>query len=384
MFQATTATNKLLKLKKRIRGVSGGTGASKTISILLILIDYAESTEDKLISVVSESHPHLRRGAIRDFLNIMHSHRYYDEKNWNRTTTTYTFSKGSQIEFFPADDPSKLRGGRRDVLFINEANNVKKSAFDELEIRTREIVWLDWNPTNSFWWYEEILPNMDVDFITLTYKDNETLEESIINSIESRRLTNPNWYKVYALGQLGSLEGVIYNNWKTIKDIPKEALLVRRGLDFGYTNDPSVLVDIYRWNKAFILDELLYATRMSNKQIADIIQSQDSTDVFTVADSAEPKSIDEISGYGVDIYGATKGQGSVSQGIQLVQDQQLYITERSVNVIKDFRNYMWKTDRSGKPMNIPEHDFSHSPDAARYGLVDVLGGLELTMSDIAL
>lgn len=372
MYKATTATHKLLQLNKRIRGVSGGTGASKTISILLILIDYAQSNPNTLISIVAESVPHLRRGAMRDFLNIMRTHGYYKMEEFNKTDSIYTFPNNSQIEFFAADQADKLRGGRRDVLYINEANNISYNAFNELEIRTRKIVWLDWNPVATFWWYEEVQPYNDVDFLTLTYKDNEALEDSIVLSIESRKESNPNWYKVYGLGQLGKLEGLIYQNWEIIPSVPKEARLERRALDFGYTNDPSALGDIYRWNDAFVIDEILYATGMSNKQLADIINNQEKR-ALVVADSAEPKSIDEIKKYNVPITGSQKGKGSVNQGIQLVQDQKLYFTERSVNFIKDFRNYQWKTDRSGKPLNVPAHDFSHSPDMVRYGITDILG-----------
>lgn len=382
MYQVVTSTKKLLKLKKRIRAASGGTGASKTISILMILIQYAQTNDNKLISIVSESVPHLRRGAMRDFLNIMKVHNYYDDTAWNRSEFIYTFENGSQIEFFAADQADKLRGGRRDVLFINEANNIKFNAFNELEIRTREIIWLDWNPVMTFWFYEELQGTRDdIDFVTLTFKDNETLEDAIVKSIESRRLSNPNWYNVYALGQLGTLEGVIYTNWETIDRIPEDAELIRKGLDFGYSNDPSVLVDIYRWNNGFILDEQVYASKLKNREIAEYIKS--GQPALVIADSAEPKSIDEIAEHGVDIIGSVKGQGSVLQRIQLLQDQKLYITSDSVNVIKDFRHQQWKRDKSGKSLNVPEHEFSHSPDAVGYAMVDILGN-SLSIDDIFL
>ena len=178
MYQQTTATNKILSLKKRIRGVSGGTSASKTISILLWLIDYCQSNNNKIVSVVSESMPHLKKGAIRDFVNIMVAHGYFNDERWNKTDFTYTFETGTKMEFFSADQPGKVRGPRRHVLFINEANNISYEIYDQLEIRTSEIIWLDWNPVQEFWWYTDVLPNQDVDFITLTYKDNEGLDAS--------------------------------------------------------------------------------------------------------------------------------------------------------------------------------------------------------------
>lgn len=184
-FQATTATHKLLSLRKRIRAVAGGTSASKTITILMILIDYAQVHNNELISVVCESFPHLKRGAMRDFINIMEAQGYFKEHHWNRTDYTYSFESGSKIEFFSADQPSKVRGPRRDVLFINECNNIPYEAFDQLEVRTKRAIWLDWNPTNEFWFYTDILNKReDVDFVTLTYKDNEALDPNIVASIE--------------------------------------------------------------------------------------------------------------------------------------------------------------------------------------------------------
>jgi phage terminase large subunit len=368
-FKSTRATKKLLKLKKRIRAVAGGTSASKTISILLILIDVAQNNKDLLISIVSESFPHLRKGAMRDFKNIMEGHGYWRDKLWNETNKLYSFPGGSVIEFFSADMPSKVRGPRRDILFINEANNVPYETYTQLEIRTKKTIWLDWNPVSEFWYYEEVRPNQEHDFITLTYKDNDALEESIITSIESRK-GNKNWWKVYGLGELGDAEGRIYTGWQIIDEIPHEARLERYGLDFGYSNDPTAIVAVYRYNNSFILDEITHLKGLSNKQIADILMNQDKQ-ALCIADSAEPKSIDEIISYGVSIIGSKKGQGSVNQGIQFVQDQQISMTKRSVNIIKSYRNYLWDTDKEGKILNTPNHMFSDALDAVRYAIASM-------------
>jgi phage terminase large subunit len=365
MYIATTGTKKLLKLKKRLRCIAGGTSASKTISILLILIDTAQVNKNLIISVVSESFPHLKRGAIRDFLDIMITQGYYKEDEWNKTDFTYLFKTGSRIEFFSADQPSKVRGPRRDILFINECNNVSFETFTQLEIRTKKFIWLDWNPVSEFWFYDEILPTMDCDFETLTYKDNEALEESIVQTIEARR-GNKNWWLVYGEGKLGEAEGRIYKDWAIIDDIPHEARLERNGLDFGYTNDPTSIVAIYRYNNGFILDEISHMKGMSNKQISDVILN--SNHALTIADSAEPKSIDEMISYGVSVLPSKKGQGSVLQGIQYVQDQRISVTKRSLNVIKAYRNYLWQTDKDGKTINEPSHMFSDAMDAVRYGI----------------
>ncbi len=371
-YQETTATAKIKNLSKRLRCIPGGTSASKTISILLYLIARAQSdTIPTLTSIVAESFPHLRRGAMRDFLQILKTHNYYKDGRWSESNSIYTFETGSQIEFFSVDQPEKVRGARRDRLFCNEANNIPFMAFEELEVRTKEFVFLDWNPTNSFWYYEELKgKRTDIEELTLTYKDNEALSLDIVASIEQRK-NREGWWKVYGLGQLGEVEGKIFKTWPVIDSIPYEARLERFGLDFGYSNDPSVLVAIYYYNGGYILDEVMYGKGLSNKQIAETILNQP-TKAMVIADSAEPKSIDEIKSYQVNIQPATKGPGSVLQRIQLAQDQQISTTKRSVNLQKANRNYMWATDKDGRILNEPDHLWSDGMDAFMYGLSSLI------------
>jgi len=369
MFIETTAFRKIAGLKKRVRIIQGGTSASKTISILLYLIAYAQTDKTKtLTSVVAESIPHLKRGAIRDFKNIMQEHNYWQESRWSASDSIYTFETGSQIEFFSTDNGDKLRGARRDRLFMNEANNNTFEAFEQLEVRTKEFIILDYNPTNEFWALTELKDKRDdVDFLIVTYKDNEGLPSEIVKTIEQRK-NRPNWWKVYGEGQLGEVEGRIYTGWATVDDIPHEARLERRGLDFGYTNDPTAIVDVYYYNGGYILNEICYTKGMSNKQIVDTILAQEKQ-CLVIADSAEPKSIDEIRSHGINIQPATKGQGSLNQGIQYVQDQTISMTKNSLNLIKEYRNYLWATDRTGKTLNEPETGLDHALDATRYALV---------------
>lgn len=368
MYSFTTATKKVAQLNKRIRIIQGGTSASKTISILLLLINQAQTkTEEKeLTSIVSESVPHLKRGVIRDFKNIMQAHNYWKEDRWNATDSMYTFETGNQIEFFSSDNGDKLRGARRDWLFMNEANNMTFEAFEQLEVRTKKGIYIDYNPTNEFWAITEVKNKReDVDFIILTYKDNEALSSEIIASIEQRK-NRKGWWQVYGEGQLGEVEGKIYKDWQIIDELPHEAKLERYGLDFGYSNDPTAIVAIYKYNGGFIFDEITFQKGLSNKQIADILKNTDKT--LVIADSAEPKSIDEIKSYGINILGAIKGPGSLTQGVQYVQDQRCSVTKRSLNIIKEYRNYLWQTDKNGKVLNQPEAGFDHSMDAIRYGL----------------
>lgn len=366
-FSITTATKKIASLNKKIRIVQGGTSASKTISILLYLIHQAQSDKKKtLTSIVAESTPHLKRGALRDFKNIMQEHKYWKEDRWNATDSIYTFETGSEIEFFSADQPDKLRGARRDRCFINEANNVSLDVFDQLEVRTKEFIFLDFNPTNEFWVFSDVIPKRtDAELIILTYKDNEALSPEIINSIEQRK-TRVGWWKVYGLGQLGEVEGKIYKDWAIIDEIPHEARLERYGLDYGYSNDPSSIVAVYKYNGGYIWDEILYKKGMSNKQIADVFSNI--PEALVIADSAEPKSNDELLVYGVNVIPVTKGKDSVNHGIQIVQSQRISVTKRSVNIIKEYRNYLWLTDKDGRILNVPEDGFNHAMDAGRYAM----------------
>jgi phage terminase large subunit len=379
-FSINTATKKIAKMNQKIRIVQGGTSASKTISILLYLINLAQSDKKKtLTSIVAESTPHLKRGALRDFKNILQEHGYWKDNNWNATDSIYTFETGSQIEFFSADQPDKLRGARRDRCFINEANNVPLDTFDQLEVRTKEFIFVDFNPTNEFWVFTDILQKrQDVDYITLTYKDNEALSPEIVQSIEARK-NRKGWWQVYGLGQLGEVEGKIYKDWQIIDEIPHEARLERYGLDFGYSNDPAAIVAVYKYNGGYILDEILYQKGYSNKRIADAILNQEKT-ALIIADSAEPKSIDELISYGINVIGANKGADSVNYGIRLIQDQRISMTKRSVNLIKEYRNYLWRTDKNGAILDIPEGGFDHALDAARYALETM--NIDTGLSDI--
>jgi len=368
VYIATTATKKIAQLRKRIRGVSGGTSASKTISILLWLINRAgtnKETEKETLSVVSETMPHLKRGAIRDFLNIMQEHNAFDPKAWNKTDFIYTFPNGSIIEFFSADIVGKVRGPRRDIIFINEANNVSYETYTQLEVRTKKIIWLDWNPVSEFWWYTEVMGKMDCDFVTLTYRDNEALDPKMVEALEVRK-GNKLWWRVYGEGMLGEAEGRIYKDWQQIDDIPHEARLERYGLDFGYSNDPTAIVAIYYYNGGYIWDEIVYTKQMSNKMIADVLNNIPRA--LVIADSAEPKSIDELKTYGINILPSQKGQGSVLQGIQYVQDQRISVTKRSLKIWWEYRNYLWMTDKDGIIINEPSPIFNHLMDAGRYGM----------------
>lgn len=373
MFQRTTAINKILKLNKFVRGVQGGTSAGKTFGILPVLINIACSVPMSEISVVAESIPHLKRGAMKDFRKIMISTGRWHDMRWNASDFIYRFANGSTIEFFSADNDSKLRGARRDYLYMNEANNMTFHAYTELASRTKCAVYLDWNPTSEFWFHTELQNDNNVDFLVINYTDNEACPESalnfILNAKEKAKTSEfwANWYKVYGLGEIGSLQGVVFDNWGIVDSIPEGAKLTGYGMDFGYTNDPTTLTAIYEFNNEYYFDELIYQTGLVNSEISNLCKAIPvNRSIMIYADSSEPKSIQELRNLGLNITGAEKGRDSVNYGIQLMQVKRFNVTKKSVNLIKEFRAYTWATDKTGQKLNVPVDAFNHGIDGIRY------------------
>jgi phage terminase large subunit len=369
MFIRTTAINKLKKLNRFIKGVQGGTSAGKTFGIIPIEIDYAIRNELTETSIVSESIPHLKRGAMKDFIKIMKDTKRWNQNRWNASDFKYTFSNGSFIEFFSADVDSKLRGARRDRLYINECNNISFAAYTELAMRTKQSIFLDWNPSSEFWFHTEMSNDTNVDFIILNYTHNEAAPQSAVEFIERAKQKAEtsdywkNWYSVYGLGQLGRLDSTIFNDWKQIDIIPKEAKLLGHGIDFGYTNDPSTCISLYKIDETFIAHEQMYRKGASNRDIYNQLKELQG---YFIADSAEPKSIAELRSYGMSVLDAEKGQGSVLHGIQSLQSIDLKVTSSSLNLIKELRNYTWMKDKSGAVLNQPIDAYNHCIDALRY------------------
>ena len=300
----------------------------------------------------------------------------YRDSQWNRSSLKYTFTNGSYIEFFSVEQPDKLRGARRNTLYVNEANNVPFEAYNQLAIRTSGDIWIDFNPTANFWAHTEVVGNDDADFITLTYLDNEALPETIVADIESAKEKAKessywsNWWKVYGLGQVGSLEGVCIPDWKEI-DLPTEARLLCYGMDFGYSNDPTTLIALYKYNDAYIFDEVIYQKKMLNSDISDLFKSKGIRDMV-YADSAEPKSIAELNTYGHQVLPCTKGKDSIVYGINLINQNKIFVTRSSKNLIKELQSYTWLKDREGNTVNKPIDAFNHCIDAARYAITSQL------------
>lgn len=350
--------------------ISGGI-FGKTFSILPILIDKAIKNPLIDITVIGVSVPHLKGGAMKDFIKIMKLTNRWIADNWNESNRKYTFTNGSSIEFVNADG-DKAVGPRRNILYVNEANLISYNVYNQLAIRTSGDIYLDFNPTNQFWAHTEVLTEDDAELLVITYEDNEGLSEVIVNELLAKKKKGEtseywrNWWRVYGEGQIGRLEGVIFQNWKEIDFIPQGAELLGLGLDWGYSNDVTAAIAVYKYNGKLLLDEIIYQKGLSNKQIANMILAEFTKSTQVYADSAEPKSIDEVRSYGVNIQPTKKGPDSINYGISLLQEYDIEVTKRSYNLKMEFEKYIWKIDKEGNSINQPIDNWNHAIDATRY------------------
>ena len=392
-YRRTTATNRILTMRKRIRIVQGGTSAGKTYCILAVLIDRAAKTPGIEISVVSETMPHLKKGAVKDFKKIMQQTGRWKRSHWHETDKKYTFNNGAFIEFFSVDDDSKVRGLRRNVLYVNEANNIKWETFYQLLIRTDREVYIDYNPVAEFWAHTQLMAKKSAETLILTYKDNEALPKTVVNELESNlrkayykpagdrndpaNIKNPfwaNWCKVYLDGLVGGLQGAVYNDWKQVDDIPAEARLLGYGLDFGYSNHPTALVAVYYKDGQYYFKQLIYRTGLKSKQLATQMEELKVSKFLPIfCDSAEPRMRDELIEYGFEVIGAAKGSDSINAGIDILQSITINVTKDSTETITELRTYVWAKDKQGKDTNDPIDDFNHALDAIRYFAIMKLG-----------
>ena len=361
--------------KYRVMANKGGTRSSKTYSILQLLYLIArQSNEPLVISVVSESFPHLARGCIRDFEKIVRDEDEWNEKSWNRTNKVYKIGN-SKIEFFSADQPAKVHGPSRDILYINECINISYETFRQLDIRTRKKIFLDCNPCFEFWLDVEVIPKETTYFIHSTYKDNIYLPKSQVSAIESYQADSEFW-KVYGMGETGSKIGLIIQNWDAVNKFPEYVHSGKRyiGMDFGFTNHPTAIIDIYFADGQLWINELLYDIGYDNLMISNFLKDAGiPPETLIIADSAEPKSIHELRAAGWNIEPAHKPQDSVVNGLSILNRYKKNVTKSSLNVINEFRNYRWKIDIDGNPTNQPIKMFDHATDAIRYVCYNKLG-----------
>ena len=379
----TTAYFKILNLiesnpEENVFVIRGGQGASKTISILQLIIQ-SLATKEKEATVLSSELSKMKRTVIRDYKKICKDWgTLKNEHDFNKSESKHDYFNGSYLDFLGADVNDVGKGFRRDILYINEADKMDVDTAVQFISRAGLTI-IDYNPDALFWGDEYINEN---NFLTLTFQDNEYLPESEVKSIldykikgffnqDSKDLFNVNnirnryWankWKVYGCGLVGSLDGVVFDNWEVIDGIPEGARLLGIGLDFGYSNDPSAAVEVYKYNDKRILNEVFYRTGMLNGEIAKSLPKN----TFIYADSAEPKSIEEIRRTGVNIMPVKKGADSIVFGIQTMQTQSYLITSKSTNVINEFQKYTWIKDKSGIVKNKPIDKHNHAIDAIRY------------------
>ena len=360
----------------------GGTRSGKTFANLQCVFELAvQDKKPSITSVVSETFPHLKRGAIRDFKDALGD--YWDEKCWSRGEYVYTLPNGSIIEFFSADSPAKVHGPARDRLFINEVQSIPYEIARQLFVRTRGLIILDYNPTHSFWANEQIETRPECVKVHSTYLDNPFLSPEQVAEIEANK-GDRNWWQVYGEGKVGTLEGLIYS-FEQIDEMPEpDGLRETWGIDFGFTHDPTAIVRVLAdtRRKCFYVDEIAYSTGMVNNDIARVLRDCDiHRSVHIWADAAEPKSIAEIgAASGCNVRACDKSAPVRSDRlkfqIQWMQGWKLYVTKRSLNIIRELRNYTWEKDRDGKLTDRPIDVFNHALDAMRYALFSEIAGKE--------
>lgn len=379
-FEVTTSVRKMLALKGSAKVIQGATSSGKTYGIIPILYDRALAKPNTLITVVAETIPSLKDGCVKIFQDFLFEQGRWRDDRWLGNPMQYTLPNRSKIQFKSFDSEGKAKAsGKRDILFINEANHVPFPIADALIIRTTQECWFDFNADSEFWAHTEVLPRPNTDFLKLTYLDNESIPEgTLVQMLERKAKADAeeasgkkgywwNWWQVYGLGEIGSLQGSIFNNWRICDEIPAHARLVGYGLDYGFVNDQTALTAIYYADNNYYLDELIYKTRLLNRGISAEMSRLGVDRYATItADSAEMKSNEELRGEGWRIVDAKKGSDSVMYGISRMQELNLQVTKRSLNLINEFRNYVWLVDKNGLSMNKPIDKYNHGIDGIRY------------------
>jgi phage terminase large subunit len=363
------ATRLAFKNGKRVVIHKGGTGSGKTFDLMIFLALYiASRQENKIITVVSESRPHLEIGAIRILKNILKSAGIFESWRYNETKGAYQFEKGSVIEFFSADRIDKALGARRDWLFGNEINSLKLEVWDELARRSENVIG-DFNPTAQFWLEDWLLNYDDTEVIKSNHTWNIHLPDIERQRILKRAARDANFKRIHIDCEYGVYEGLVFDSWMQTDTIP-EGGKVKFGMDFGYTNDPSALMKVVEFGDAYYVEEIFYQTGMLNRDIVSKMKQAGLRPSYDeiIADSAEPKSIDEIRLAGFNVKPSVKGKDSIITGIDKLKSKKLYITKNSVNLIRELRNYAWVVDKDGKPTNKPIDQFNHGIDAVRYAI----------------
>lgn len=381
-YSITTTLEKLQALTARIWVVQGGTSAGKTIAILWYVLNWAIEHPGKVCTIVSDTFPNLRTGAMRDFLDICRETNVLEACTWNKTNSTLYLPNDSLIEFYSVDTMG-AHGARRDLLYVNEANRITWETFSQLEVRTREQVILDFNPVNEFWAHTELINNPDrndVEFLKVTYQDNEALDGATVNAIEQRRGDGgSNWWRVYGLGEIGSLEGNVYEGWLKEEHIPQSGKLVRYGVDFGFSNDPTAVIAVYEDDdKGIWLKQELCETKLLTPQLVEELKAivKRDGDALFVCDNARPEIIAELQANGIRAIGCDKTPGEKMNGkrynIELVQRRKVHYLVSDKELEREYLTYAWRKKKStGEILDEPEDGNDHCMDAIAYAVRDL-------------
>ena len=367
-IQTNKVYRSLINNNHKIVAHQGGTRSGKTYNILLwIIFDYCARHEGKTITICRKTFPSLRATVMRDFLDILKKHNIYSESDHNKSNSEYNL-KNNLIEFISLDIPQKVRGRKRQLLYINEANEINKEDWQQLIFRTEEQVILDYNPSDEYHFiYDEVLTRKDCDFYITTYKDNPFLDPNIRTEIERLKETDETYWQIYGLGQKGVSKATIFSFSEG--KIPESAQFLSYGMDFGYTNDPTTLVEVYRDQDTLYAKELLYRTHMTTQDINKFLREANINEVI-YCDSAEPRLIDELRRMGNQVRATIKGRDSIQAGIDVLRRYKLKI--EGDHFIQEMRNYKWTEDKTGKLTNIPIDKNNHLIDAFRYATYNVL------------
>tara|TARA_Y100001937_G_scaffold50884_1_gene70837 strand:- start:2750 stop:3901 length:1152 start_codon:yes stop_codon:yes gene_type:complete len=361
----------LLKSNKKIIVEQGGTRSGKTYNILLwIIFSYCTQNTNKIITICRKSFPSLRATVMRDFLDILKTHKMYNEINHNKSSSEYKLYN-NLVEFISLDEPQKVRGRKRDVLFINEANELYFEDWQQLLFRTNEKIILDYNPSDEYSWiYDKVINRDDADFYITTYKDNTFLEQALIKEIERLKETDPQYWQIYGLGQKGISKSTIFSYQES--NIPEDAEFLSMGVDYGYTNDPTAHISVYKKGHNLYVEEHLYKTMMTAEDIHSHFKILNVGDKIIYSDSSEPRLNDYLRRTGWNIRPTVKGRDSIIAGIDLLKRYKLFVTPDSKNLIQEFRNYKWSEDKTGKLTNIPIDKHNHLLDSLRYATFNIL------------
>tara|TARA_R110002153_G_scaffold181638_1_gene334937 strand:- start:18 stop:1184 length:1167 start_codon:yes stop_codon:yes gene_type:complete len=362
----------LLESKAKIIVEQGGTRSGKTYNILMwIIFFYAPANRNKTVTICRKTFPSLRASVMRDFIEILRTYKMYSEAAHNKSSSEYILYN-NLIEFISLDQPQKVRGRKRDLLFINEGNELFWEDWQQLLFRTQEKIIIDYNPSDEYHWiYDKVIPRDDCDFFITTYLDNPFLGSSIKTEIERLRETDEQYWQIYGLGIKGVSKSTIFR-YTEVEKIPESAKFLSYGMDFGYTNDPTTMIGVWIDEYNIYAKEFLYRTMMTTTDIHKFLKELNIDREMIFADSAEVRLIDELRRMGWNIRPSIKGRDSINAGIDLLKRYKLNLTSQSNNAIQEFRNYKWQEDRNGKMINVPIDKSNHLIDALRYGTYSIL------------